>query len=227
MIGIYKWKLHIFLFFFSGVCQLFFYSTFFLSNEKNKLTSTKTMWENFKNSQFHSLLNSVDYANLWTLEFISKYCRYKNILTNSYHYSFITSEHYRHNASKQLFNKSACGPIKYNLLYINAIQLHFWNPVYNHYKDGSTPSNYTRHKHRWKTSRLEWMSPWPLTFDITRPLELQLTKKTIMYRVHKPSTSELWQWIYDIFLLPSLLCVRTWRATQEQINHYNKIYIFH
>lgn len=46
---------------------------------------------------------------------------YKNILTNSYHYSFITSEHYRHNASKQLFNKSACGPIKYNLLYINAI----------------------------------------------------------------------------------------------------------
>lgn len=50
---------------------------------------------------------------------------YKNILTNSYHYSFITSEHYRHNASKQLFNKSACGPIKYNLLYINAIQLHF------------------------------------------------------------------------------------------------------
>lgn len=152
---------------------------------------------------------------------------YKNILTNSYHYSFITSEHYRHNASKQLFNKSACGPIKYNLLYINAIQLHFWNPVYNHYKDGSTPSNYTRHKHRWKTSRLEWMSPWPLTFDITRPLELQLTKKTIMYRVHKPSTSELWQWIYDIFLLPSLLCVRTWRATQEQINHYNKIYVFH
>lgn len=43
---------------------------------------------------------------------------YKNILTNSYHYSFITSEHYRHNASKQLFNKSACGPIKYNLLYM-------------------------------------------------------------------------------------------------------------
>lgn len=205
------------------MCQLFSYSTFFLSNEKNKLTSTETMWEIFKNSQFHSVLKSVDYANLWTSEFISKYCP----LTNSYHYSFITSEHYRHNASKQLFNKSACGPIKYNLLYINAIQLHFWNPVYNHYKDGSTPSNYTRHKHRWKTSRLEWMSPWPLTFDITRPLELQLTKKTIMYRVHKPSTSELWQWIYDIFLLPSLLCVRTWRATQEQINHYNKIYVFH
>lgn len=131
---------------------------------------------------------------------------YKNILTNSYHYSFITSEHYRHNASKQLFNKSACGPIKYNLLYINAIQLHFWNPVYNHYKDGSTPSNYTRHKHRWKTSRLEWMSPWPLTFDITRPLELQLTKKTIMYRVHKPSTSELRQWIDDFLTTIPVVC---------------------
>lgn len=74
IIGIYKWKLHIFLFFFSGVCQLFFYSTFFLSNEKNKLTSNKTMWEIFKNSQFHSVLKSVDYANLWTSEFISKYC---------------------------------------------------------------------------------------------------------------------------------------------------------
>lgn len=196
MIGIYKWKLHIFLFFFffRGV-PIIFFSTFFLSNEKNKLTSTETMWEIFKNSQFHSVLKSVDYANLWTSESFPNTAPYKNILTNSYHYSFITSEHYRHNASKQLFNKSACGPIKYNLLYINAIQLHFWNPVYNHYKDGSTPSNYTRHKHRWKTSRLEWMSPWPLTFDITRPLELQLTKKTIMYRVHKPSTSELWQWI--------------------------------
>lgn len=50
-------------FFFRGV-PIFFFSTFFLSNEKNKLTSTKTMWEIFKNSQFHSVLKSVDYANL-------------------------------------------------------------------------------------------------------------------------------------------------------------------
>lgn len=55
---------HFSVFFFSGVCQLFSYSTFFLSNEKNKLTSTETMWEIFKNSQFHSVLKSVDYANL-------------------------------------------------------------------------------------------------------------------------------------------------------------------
>lgn len=75
---------------------------------------------------------------------------------------------------------------------------------------------------RWKTSRLEWMSPWPLTFDITRPLELQLTKKTIMYRVHKPSKPEMWQWLEAIFLPPFLFCLMTWRATQEQIIHFRK-----
>lgn len=120
----------------------------------------------------------------------------------------------------KLFHMSACGPIQYNLLYINAIQSHFWNPVYNHYTDGSTPSNYTTHKHRWKTSRLEWMSPWPLTFDITRPLELQLTKKTIMYRVHKLSslTCDSFE---AVFLLSFLLYLMTWRATQEQIIQQN------
>lgn len=55
---------HFSVFFFQGCANYFFYSTFFLSNEKNKLTSTETMWEIFKNSQFHSVLKSVDYANL-------------------------------------------------------------------------------------------------------------------------------------------------------------------
>lgn len=41
--------------FFLGVCHLFPYSTSFPSNEKNKFTSTKSLWE--KNSEFPISLN--------------------------------------------------------------------------------------------------------------------------------------------------------------------------